>query len=52
MEPSGFLSLDKFNNITLDLEMNGNSVARNILVFLKKFNLMRIQNGHLELLCN
>ena len=50
--PSGFLSFDKFNNITLDLEMNGNDTPRNLLLYIKKFNLIRIKNGHLELLVN
>lgn len=50
--PSGFLSMEKFNKVTLDLEINGNSKPRNLLLFIKKYNILRIKDGHVEVLSN
>lgn len=51
---SGFLSLDKFNSINLDLQINGapEEQIRTILIFIKKYNILRIKDGKCELLYN
>ena len=52
---SGFLSFKKFNNIHLDLQMTSNKNTtrdRELHIFIKRFNIIRIKNGQLDILAN
>ena len=50
--PSGSLSTDKFNSVALDMQINSDTISRNLHVYIKRFNIMRIKDGHLSLLSN
>ena len=52
MNPSGILSLDKFNNVEIDLQLLASDLQRELMVFVKKFNLIRIKDGYLNILKN
>ena len=49
---SGFLSTDKFNTIELDLQINGSDLLRTIHIYTKKYNILRINNGYINILSN
>lgn len=48
--PNGFLSLNKFTNVALELEMVGDEYERQPIIFLTNYNILRIQNGYSQLL--
>lgn len=50
VEPNGFLSFNKFNTLTLELDIVGDAYERQPILFLKNYNIMRFQNGYCELL--
>ena len=50
VEPNGFLSFNKFNTLTLELDIVGDTNERQPILFLKNYNIMRFQNGYCELL--
>ena len=55
IQSSGFLSFTKFNSIHLDLQMTSNSNTtkdRELFIFIKRFNIIRIKNGRLNILAN
>ena len=47
---NGFLSLEKFNDVELDLKILATAYERTALVFVKHSNLIRIKNGYLDIL--
>jgi hypothetical protein len=53
VEPSGFLSTDKFNNITLELNINPNLEVgsnRMLRIYQVRLNMFRVKNGHFSIL--
>lgn len=54
IKSSGFLSFKKFNNVHLDLQISSlvNTKNRELLIFIKRFNIIRIKNGKLDILAN
>lgn len=50
--PSGFLSMDKFNNINLDVHLRDHFYSRQLNIYVKHFNIIRIENGQLSILNN
>jgi hypothetical protein len=54
IKSSGFLSFKKFNNVHLDLQLSSlsNTKDRELLIFIKRFNIIRIKNGNLNILAN
>lgn len=49
---SGFLTSDKFNNFTLDLDFGQTPQDRICNVYIVKHNILRIKNGNLNMLIN
>ena len=52
IKPSGFLSTEKFNNVNLDLKIISQPHKRNLHIFQKHFNIIRIKDGYLNILNN
>ena len=52
IKPSGFLSTGKFNNVNLDLKIICQCHKRNLHIFQKHFNIIRIKDGYLNILNN
>lgn len=54
IKSSGFLSFNKYNNVHLDLQMTSltNTKERELFVFVKRFNIIRIKNGQMNILAN
>jgi hypothetical protein len=50
IKPAGFLSTDKFNSIHLDIDINSALYDRKLNIYIKRFNIIRIQDGHINLL--
>ena len=50
IESTGILSMNKFNNVELDLKIKGTDDIRTILIFINKVNIIRINNGYLDIL--
>ena len=50
IKSTGILSMNKFNNIEMDLKINGTNDTRTILIFINKLNIIRINNGYLDIL--
>lgn len=52
VEPSGFLSTDKFNNIIIENQMNASLTAgtRLLRIYQVRLNMFRVKNGHLSML--
>jgi len=50
IKPSGFLSTTKFNQIVLDLNVLSSNFNRYLQIFIKRFNIIRIQDGHINIL--
>ena len=44
------LSTDKFNSIHLDIDINSAEYNRNLNIYIKRFNIIRIENGHINLI--
>jgi hypothetical protein len=49
---SGFLTSDKFNNFTLECNLSNDAVGKSAEIYLVKHNIIRIHNGHLNVLFN
>ena len=49
IKPSGFLSTNKFNSMHLDIELNKADYNRNLNIYIKRFNIIRINNGYINL---
>ena len=50
IKPSGFISTDKFNTIHLNIELIPMNYKRNLYIFQKRFNIIRIKNGFINIL--
>jgi hypothetical protein len=52
VEPSGFLSTDKFNNITLEVNTNQSKTngSRVLRIYQVRLNMYRVKNGHFSIL--
>lgn len=50
IKPSGFLSTDKFNTINLNLELIPFTYDRNLFIFQKRLNIIRIKDGFINIL--
>lgn len=50
IKPSGFLSTEKFNSINLNLELIEMNYDRNLFIFQKRFNIIRIKDGFINIL--
>ena len=50
INPSGILSLNKYNTVVLELKILPSERKRELILFIKKFNIMRIKHGYLHLL--
>ena len=50
INPSGILSLNKYNTVVLELKILPVDRKRDLILFIKKFNIMRIKDGYLHLL--
>ena len=49
IKPSGFLRTNKFNSMHLDIELNKANYDRNLNIYIKRFNIIRINNGYINL---
>lgn len=49
IKPSGFLSTNKFNSMHLDIELNSANYDRKLNIYIKRFNIIRIKNGYINL---
>lgn len=49
---SGFLSLNKFNKVALSLNLYTHNKNRELNIYIKKYNILRIKNGHFSILNN
>lgn len=49
---SGFISLNKFNKVSLALDLYTHTKNRELNIYIKKYNILRIKNGHFSILNN
>ena len=49
---SGFITTEKFNQFELTLEINSGSSERELNIYSMKHNILRFNNGKLEILFN
>lgn len=52
VKPAGFLSTNKFNTMHLEIELNSAKYDRILNIYIKRYNIMRISNGYINLINN